>query len=182
LDKPVAIIGFAFRLPDADGADLWESLKAGTDLVTEVPDGRWSKPYFLHPDKSEPGRSYTFAAGTLGDIAGFDAAFFGISPREALQMDPQQRMLLEMTWEAFECGGIQPSSQRGSRTAVYVGYSGSDYSYRQAEDLSKFDASSMTGNTGSVAANRLSYWFDLHGPSMAVDTACSSSAPPMPSR
>jgi acyl transferase domain-containing protein/NADPH:quinone reductase-like Zn-dependent oxidoreductase/acyl carrier protein len=175
VNRPVAIIGFSFRLPGGSGDDLWARLEAGEDLVTEVPEDRWAKNYFFHPDKTEPGCSYTFAAGTLGDITGFDAGFFGISPREALQMDPQQRLLLEMAWEAFESGGIPPSSQRGSRTAVYVGYSGSDYSYRQADDLSRIDAASMTGNTGSIAANRLSYWFDLRGPSMAVDTACSSS-------
>lgn len=84
LNKPVAIVGFAYRLPGAGGSGLWELLKAGADLVTEVPDDRWSKPHFLHPDKSEPGRSYTFAAGTLGDVSGFDARFFGISPREAI--------------------------------------------------------------------------------------------------
>lgn len=175
MHKPVAIVGYAFRLPGTADADLWSLLQAGSDLVTEVPDERWSKAYFLHPDTSEPGRSITFAAGTLGDISGFDAGFFGISPREAVQMDPQQRLLLEMTWEALEHAGIRPSRLRGSHTAVYLGYSGSDYSYRRADDLSVIDATSMTGNTGSVAANRISYWFDLHGPSMAVDTACSSS-------
>jgi acyl transferase domain-containing protein len=171
----VAIIGFAFRLPGADGAELWDLLRTGANLITEVPDDRWSKPYFLHPDKSEPGRSYTFAAGTLGDVSGFDAGFFGISPREALLMDPQQRLLLEMAWEAFESGGIKPSRLRGSNTGVFLGYSIADYPYRWVDDLAVIDSTSMTGNTGSVAANRLSYWFDLCGPSMAVDTACSSS-------
>ncbi|MFM1891548.1 MAG: putative polyketide synthase, partial [Pseudomonadota bacterium] len=174
MQKQIAIVGYAFRLPGTDRAAFWGDLAAARDLVTEVPASRWAKEAYYHPRKSEPGSSYTFAAGTLGDVTGFDAAFFGISPREAEQMDPQQRLLLELAWEAFEHAGIKPSSVRGSRGAVYIGFSGSDYSYRRADDPASFDASTMTGNTASIAANRLSYWFDLRGPSMAVDTACSS--------
>ena len=173
--KRVAIIGYSFRFPGTDPETFWDSLTAGRNLVTQVPADRWAQETYLHPRKSESGTSYTFAAGTLGDVAGFDAAFFGISPREAEQMDPQQRLLLELTWEAFERGGIRPSSVRGGRGAVYLGFSGSDYSYRRADDLASIDASTMTGNTASIAANRISYQFDLRGPSMAVDTACSSS-------
>src|SRR6202011_2197561 len=125
--------------------------------------------------KAEPGTSYTFAAGSIGDVAGFDAGFFGISPREAEQMDPQQRVLLEMTWEAFEQAGIPPSSMRGSRCGVYVGLSSVDYAYRRADDLGAIDSTTMTGGAGSIAANRISYVFDLRGPSMTIDTACSSS-------
>ncbi len=175
MNKRVAIVGYSFRFPGANPDTFWDSLRAGRNLVTRVPDDRWAQETYLHPRKSEPGTSYTFAAGTLGDVSGFDAAFFGISPREAEQMDPQQRLLLELTWEAFERGGIPPSSVGGGRGAVYIGYSGSDYSYRRTDDLASFDASTMTGNTASIAANRISYQFDLHGPSMAVDTACSSS-------
>ena len=148
---------------------------AGRDLVTSVEPDRWAQDSLLHPNKSEPGTSYTFAAGSIGDVAGFDAAFFGISPREAEQMDPQQRVLLEMAWETFEQAGIPPSSMRGSRCGVYVGLSSVDYAYRRADDLGAIDATTMTGNAGSIAANRLSYVFDLHGPSMTIDTACSSS-------
>lgn len=175
MQKRVAIVGYSFRLPGADPDNFWENLEAGRDLVSTVPADRWAHETYLHPRKSEPGTSYTFAAGALGDVAGFDAGFFGISPREAEQMDPQQRLILELTWEAFERGGIRPSSVRGSRGAVYLGFSGSDYSYRRADDMASIDASTMTGNTASVAANRISYQFDLRGPSMAVDTACSSS-------
>jgi acyl transferase domain-containing protein len=175
MSRSVAIVGFSFRLPGGVDDTLWEHLRDAEDLVTEVDDSRWSKEAFLHLDKSEPGRSYTFAAGTVGDVRGFDADFFGISPREAVRMDPQHRLLLEMTWEACERGGIRPSRLRGSNTAVFLGYSGTDYPYRWADDLAVIDSTSMTGNTGSVAANRISYWFDLRGPSMAIDTACSSS-------
>jgi phthiocerol/phenolphthiocerol synthesis type-I polyketide synthase C len=172
---PVAVIGFSFRLPGGTDETLWQALLAGRDLVTSVESDRWSQDTLLHPNKTEPGTSYTFAAGSIGNIAGFDAAFFGISPREAEQMDPQQRVLLEMAWEAFEQAGIPPSSMRGSRCGVYLGLSSVDYSYRRADDLGAIDATTMTGNAGSIAANRLSYVFDLHGPSMTIDTACSSS-------
>ena len=111
----------------------------------------------------------------LDDIAGFDAGFFGIAPREAELLDPQQRLLLELAWEAFEDADIPASSLAGSDCAVFVGISGLDYGMRMLDDLSSISAHTMTGNTMSVAANRLSWTFDLRGPSMAVDTACSSS-------
>jgi phthiocerol/phenolphthiocerol synthesis type-I polyketide synthase C len=171
----VAVIGFSFRLPGGADETLWQALLAGRDLVTSVESDRWSQDTLLHPNKAEPGTSYTFAAGSIGDVAGFDAAFFGISPREAEQMDPQQRVLLEMTLEAFEQAGVPPASMRGSRCGVYVGLSSVDYAYRRADDLGAIDATTMTGNASSIAANRLSYVFDLHGPSMTIDTACSSS-------
>ena len=169
------MIGFSFRLPGGTEDALWQALLEGRDLVTSVDRDRWIEDSLLHPNKSEPGAAYTFAAGSIGDIAGFDAAFFGISPREAEQMDPQQRVLLEMTWEAFEQGGIPPSAMRGSRCGVFVGLSSVDYAYRRAEDLAAIDSTTMTGNAGSIAANRLSYFFDLRGPSMIIDTACWSS-------
>src|ERR1700689_4672459 len=173
--SPVAVVGFSFRMPGGTDEALWEALLAGRDLVSSVDPDRWAQAALIHPNKSEPGTSYTFAAGSIGDVSGFDAAFFGISPREAEQMDPQQRVLLEMAWEAFEQAGIAPSSMRGSRCGVYVGLSSVDYAYRRADDLGAIDATTMTGNASSIAANRLSYVFDLHSPSMTIDTACSSS-------
>jgi acyl transferase domain-containing protein len=116
--SPVAVIGFSFRMPGGSDEALWQALLAGRDLVTSVEPDRWAQDTLLHPNKAEPGNSYSFAAGSIGDVAGFDAAFFGISPREAEQMDPQQRVLLEMAWEAFEQAGIPPSSVRGSRCGV----------------------------------------------------------------
>src|SRR5580698_6502587 len=173
--SPVAVIGFSFRMPGGTDEALWQALLAGRDLVTSVDSDRWSQDTLLHPNKAEPGTSYTFAAGSIGDVAGFDAAFFGVSPREAAQMDPQQRVLLELAWEAFEQAGIPASSMRGSRCGVYIGLSTVDYAYRRADDLGAIDATTMTGNASSIAANRLSYVFDLRGPSMTIDTACSSS-------
>src|SRR5580704_9389119 len=172
---PIAVTGFSFRMPGGANEQLWQALFSGRDLVSSVESDRWNHESLLNPNKSEPGTSYTFAAGSIGDVAGFDAGFFGISPREAEQMDPQQRVLLEMVWETFEQAGIPPSSMRGSRCGVYVGLSSVDYAYRRADDLGAIDSTTMTGNASSIAANRLSYVFDLHGPSMAIDTACSSS-------
>ncbi len=171
----VAITGYSFRMPGTSTSRYWQDLLDSRNLVSEVDPGRWAQDSFLHPRRNHPGTSYTFAAGSLGDIATFDAAFFGISPREAALMDPQQRVLLEMSWEAIENSGIKPSSLRGSRCGVYVGIASADYSYRLADDLAVIDSMTATGNTASIAANRISYVFDLRGPSMAIDTACSSS-------
>ncbi len=175
--SPIAIVGFSFRFPgeiDSEVA-LWDALRKKRDLVTEIPVNRWAVKEQQHSKRSEPGRSITFAAGILPHIEEFDADFFGISPREAAVLDPQQRLLLELSWEAMENAGILPSVMAGSNCAVYVGISGFDYCLRQTEDLAVATSHSMTGNTLSIAANRLSYFFDLRGPSLAVDTACSSS-------
>jgi len=173
--KRVAVVGLSFRFPQTDLEHYWKDLIAGRDLVTRVEADRWQQDAYLHPAKDHPGTAYTFASGSLGDVSGFDAQFFGISPREASLMDPQQRVLLELCWEAIENAGIQPSQLRGSDCGVYIGIASADYSYRIADDMGAVDTSTATGNTASIAANRLSYLFDLHGPSMAVDTACSSS-------
>lgn len=143
--------------------------------MAEISPDRWDIEVLRHPKRSEPGRSITFSAGVLSRLDEFDASFFGISPREAAWLDPQQRLLLELTWEAAENGGIPPSSLAGSDCAVYVGISGVDYGVRVMDDLAGMSAYSMTGHALSIAANRLSYVFDLRGASVALDTACSSS-------
>ena len=173
--KRVAVVGYSFRLPGTDSDGFWPGLLAGKNLVSEVAPERWARDAFYHPRKSHPGTSYTFAAGSVGDVSAFDARFFGISPREAAQMDPQQRLLLELSWESFENAGIRPSDIRGSHCGVYIGISTNDYSLRLADDLASIDASAATGTSSSIAANRISYVFDLRGPSLALDTACSSS-------
>lgn len=175
MGKKVALISYSYRLPNPTEEPLWESLLAGRDLVTKVPENRWSQDFFFHPDSKHPGTSYSFAAGTIGDISRFDAAFFGISPREAASMDPQQRIMLELTWEAMENAGLPPETLRGSRTHVILGASSADYSYRFADDPASIDSPTATGNAVSILANRLSYFYDLRGPSLVIDTACSSS-------
>lgn len=167
----------AFRFPGdlSDEVSFWSALREKEDLVTQIPADRWAVQELQHLRRSEAGRSVTFSAGVLSRIEEFDAGFFGISPREAASLDPQQRLLLELAWEAMENAGVVPSALAGSDCAVYVGISGLDYGTRGLDDLSSITSHTMTGNTLSIAANRLSYAFDLHGPSLAVDTACSSS-------
>lgn len=173
----LAIVGVAFRFPGdlIDEVSFWRSLQAGSDLVTQINPERWATDVLQHSKRSEAGRSVTFSAGVLSRIDEFDAGFFGISPREAAWIDPQQRLLLELAWEAMENAGVPASRLAGTDCAAYVGISGLDYGIRALDDLPSFSAHTMTGNTLSIAANRLSYVFDLHGPSMAIDTACSSS-------
>ncbi len=172
----IAIVGFAARLPGADDADaVWRVLCEGRCTITRLPEDRFGLDRYGHPDPSAPGKAYTWAAGVLQDVFGFDPAFFGISPREAVQMDPQQRLLLEVAWQALEHAGIPPSALAGTQTGVYVGASALDYSNHIHYDPAVTDTSTMTGNTLSIVANRLSYVFDLKGPSFTVDTACSSS-------
>ena len=173
----IAVVGMSCRFPGGvrSPEDYWRLLIAETDAVTEVPADRFSTEFYQHPSKREPGKSYTFAAGVIGDVAGFDADFFGISPREAQQMDPQQRLLLELAWEAFEHAGHAPQQMAGKDCAVFIGVAAQDYGDRGVDDLSVVDAYSATGNTLSIASNRISYLFDLRGPSMSIDTACSSS-------
>src|SRR5271170_2056659 len=174
MKQKIAIVGLSHRFPGDLDAVFWDSLVGGKNLVTQIDPSRWAVDAFHHPDRSRPGTHYTRAAGSIGDISGFDAQFFAISPREAAEIDPQHRILLELTWEALENAGIRPSTIRGRKGGVFIGHSGSDYSYRRADDLASLDSSAITGSAASIAANRISYFFDLRGPSFAVDTACSS--------
>ena len=174
---PIAIIGMGFRFPGhvRDEKSMWSMLTSGTSAITEIPESRWPVSELRHPDRSEPGRSVTFAAGVLDNVLGFDAGFFGISPREAAWLDPQQRLLLEMAHEAMENANIPASRLAGTSCGVYVGISSLDYGQHALDDLASMTPHVMTGNTLSIAANRISYTFDLRGPSLALDTACSSS-------
>lgn len=172
----IAILGASCRLPGAPSLDaFWRLLAEGRHAIGRVGPDRWSAWRHWHPRRSEPGKTYSLAAGLLDEVYGFDAAFFGISPREAVQMDPQQRLLLEVTWEALEDAGLRAGALAGSGTGVYVGASGSDHGNLRMLDPMGGDTTLMTGNTLSIISNRVSYVFDLRGPSFTVDTACSSS-------
>ncbi|HXC13142.1 MAG TPA: SDR family NAD(P)-dependent oxidoreductase [Stellaceae bacterium] len=175
-DEPIAIVGASCRFPGADGLEkFWQLLVAGADAIGTVDPGRWATRFFYHPDRGEAGKSYTWAAGLIDGVDRFEPSFFGISPREAMQMDPQQRILLELVWHAFEDAGVPPSRYGGSDAGVYIGASATDYSDLRLGDPAGADSYFMTGNALSILANRISYVFDLRGPSLAVDTACSSS-------
>jgi phthiocerol/phenolphthiocerol synthesis type-I polyketide synthase C len=173
----IAVVGMAFRLPgDISTCDeLWHALQQGENLISTIDSKRFSFQNYTHPRQSEAGKSYTFNAGVLSRIDEFDAGFFGITPREARQMDPQQRLLLETAWEALENGNQNVESLAGSNCAVYVGIGSNEHFFRFANDTSSADSYTMLGNCSSIAANRISYIFDFHGPSMSIDTACSSS-------
>ncbi len=175
-DGSIAIVGASCRFPGAPSLEaFWDLLASGTDAISEVDAGRWSTRFYYHPTYGEPGKSYTWAAGLIPEVDLFEPAFFGISPREAAQMDPQQRILLELVWHATEDAGIPASKLAGSATGVYIGGSSTDYRDLRLGDPASGDSYFMTGATLSILANRISYVFDLHGPSLTVDTACSSS-------
>jgi phthiocerol/phenolphthiocerol synthesis type-I polyketide synthase C len=176
LPEEIAVVGWSCRVPGANSIDeLWSLLQGGRCSVDTVPADRWSLAHYGHPRRKERGKSYTWAAGIVDDVWGFDPTVFGISPREAEQMDPQQRLLLELAWEALEDAGIRPSSIAGSDVGVFVGGSSTDYANVRWGDVAGMDSHFATGNALSILANRISYIFDLHGPSVTVDTACSSS-------
>jgi len=174
--EPIAIVGIGCRFPGASGPEaFWQLLRNGIDAITEVPPDRWDRHALYHPDPNAPGKLNTLWGGFLERIDQFDTNFFKISRREAARMDPQQRILLEVAWEAFEDAGMPIEHLAGSATGVFVGISNNDYGRIHLGDLNLIDAYGGTGNAFSIAANRLSYTFDLRGPSMAIDTACSSS-------
>ncbi|MEO8180781.1 MAG: type I polyketide synthase [Deltaproteobacteria bacterium] len=178
-EEPIAIVGIGCRFPGgiSSPTEFWKLLRAGIDASGELPGDRWSADAYFDSNPEAPGKTYTRRGSFLEHIDGFDADFFGISPREARGMDPQQRLLLEVVWEALEDGGIAPERIRGTATGVWVGLCVEDYARRSiwSDDPSAIDAYSALGNTRSVAAGRISYVFDLRGPTVQLDTACSSS-------
>ncbi|GGZ08625.1 hypothetical protein GCM10010385_67330 [Streptomyces geysiriensis] len=172
--EPIAVVGMACRLPGGVDSpeDYWRLLDEGRDGITPFPDDRgWD----LDALRGEGAGSSAAAEGGFVDAAAFDAGFFGISPREAVAMDPQQRILLETSWEAVERAGIDPVSLRGSRTGVFVGTAGVDYVGVVMNSREDAEGHATTGLTASVVSGRLSYAFDLAGPAVTVDTACSAS-------
>ncbi|MDX2205390.1 MAG: SDR family NAD(P)-dependent oxidoreductase [Hyphomicrobiaceae bacterium] len=176
--EAIAVVGLGCRLPGAaDGPEaFWHLLSEGRDAVGEVPGSRWSIDAYFDADPDAPGTMSVRTGGFLDDVAGFDADYFGISPREALTMDPQQRILLEVTIEALEHAGIAADRLSGSATGVYVGICNSDYFQRVLNrGEAAIDAYLASGSAHSVAAGRLSYCLGLQGPALAIDTACSSS-------
>lgn len=172
----VEIVGRACAAPGASSPEeLFDLLRAGACTVSTLPSDRWDIARYWHPEIGTPGKYYSFAAGVMDDIYKFDPALFGMSRREAAFMDPQQRILLELTWRALEDANIPAASLAGQNVAVYVGASSFDHANLAAEDPAGPGPHFMTGNTLSVVSNRISHVFGLNGPSMTVDTACSSS-------
>ncbi|MGY3248909.1 acyl transferase domain-containing protein/acyl carrier protein [Streptomyces sp. TE4109] len=179
VSEKVAIIGMGCRLPGgaSDHRAYWQNLMEGKDCITPTPADRYDVGSLGSRHKEKPGRLIGGRGGYIDGFDEFDPAFFGISPREADQMDPQQRKLLEVAWEALEDGGQRPAELAGSNTAVFVGAFTLDYKILQFSDLSfsTLAAHTATGTMMTMVSNRLSYCFDFRGPSMSLDTACSSS-------
>ena len=171
LSEPVAIVGLGCRFPGGvvDADTLWDLVASGADAVRRVPATRW-------PTDSDSPLSGADHAALLDDITSFDADFFGIPAREAVEMDPAQRLLLEVSWEALEHAAINPHTLKNSPTGVYVGLGLADYGRRHflSEDDERLTPWSGTGTFLSVAAGRISYFLGLNGPAVTVETACSS--------
>lgn len=172
----IEIIGRACVAPGANSvSELRDILSEGRCTVTNIPSDRWEKARFWHPNQGIPGKTYTFAAGVLDNIYAFDPAVFGLSQREAMQMDPQQRVLLNLVWQALEDANLPASTLAKEHVGVYVGASSLESGNLASEDPASGSPYFMTGNTLSIVSNRISHIFGLKGPSMTIDTACSSS-------
>lgn len=168
INEPIAITGIGLRFPGAKNVNqFWKNLKSGIDSISRIPEGRW--------DRNSLNSSTVTYGGFADDTDKFDPVFFGISPREAVQIDPQQRFALEVAWEAIEDSGINPETLAGKDVGVFMGICTYDYARYSAGRKELFDVYTGTGTSLSIAANRLSYFFDFRGPSLAIDTACSSS-------
>ena len=171
----IAIVGIDCRFPKApDAAALWDLLMSGDEGIAEVPESRWDSGQF-YDAAGKPGAVNHRTGGFISDADAFDHEFFGITPREAQTMDPQQRLLLQAAWRALEDATLDPRSQAGTNTGVFVGVMANEWAHQHIRDFSQITAQAGSGNGYFMTANRLSYQLDLKGPSLAVDTACSSS-------
>jgi len=177
-DQPIAVIGMACRFPGgADTPDAyWQLLQQGRDAISEIPSDRWDVNTYYDPEVDASGKMTTRWGGFMSQVDQFDPALFGITPREAITMDPQQRIMLEVCWEALERAGYAPDGLAGSATGVFVGACNSDYAQMVMDNLlENADMYLATGSAHSVISGRVSYVLGLQGPAISVDTACSSS-------
>ncbi|GHO60133.1 hypothetical protein KSB_86080 [Ktedonobacter robiniae] len=174
--QPIAIVGIGCRFPQAKNLrEFWKLLQQGRSAIREVPHDRWDSASLYDADPTVAGRTTSRWGGFLEQVDQFDWRAFRISPREVKMMDPQQRLLLEVAWEAFEDAGLSMSQIAGSRTSVSIGIGWSDYLRLQSRNWSQIDGYTATGNESGFASSRLSYMFDLKGPSVSLDAGCTSS-------
>ncbi|KAF2107006.1 hypothetical protein BDV96DRAFT_506848 [Lophiotrema nucula] len=177
-NEPIAIVGSGCRFPGGvqSPSQLWELLEKPRDVQSQLPSERLQVDGFYHPERTHHGSFNVKRAYTLSeDIRLFDAQFFNIKPVEAESIDPQHRLLLETVYEGIESAGMSMEELKGSQTAVYVGVMNADYESMMMSDLDNAPQYAGTGTARSILSNRVSYFFDWHGPSMTIDTACSSS-------
>lgn len=171
----IAVIGLSGRFPGAkDVPEFWTMLAESRAGTGPLPVGRWSE-YSADPVLSEKIAQHNTDGGYIDDVASFDAEFFGLSPLEAANMDPQQRILLELVWHALENAGLPANELRGTHTGVYMGSTNNDYGMLITADPTEMHPYALTGSSSAIVANRISYALDFRGPSINVDTACSSS-------
>ena len=173
--KDIAIVGLSGRYPQAENLqEFWRNLKDGRDCITDIPAERWDNTLYYDPDQNKSGKSYSKWGGFIANVDKFDPLFFNISPKEAALTDPQERLFLETVWETIEDAGYTKQSISGSRTGVFVGVMWSHYELFGAESIFNGNATIPQSSHASIA-NRVSYFFNFHGPSIGLDTMCSSS-------
>ncbi|WP_437597390.1 SDR family NAD(P)-dependent oxidoreductase [Sorangium sp. So ce590] len=173
--EPIALVGVACRFPQAPDRDaFWRLLRGGVDATSDVPPGRWEVDALYSADPGAPGKMSARRGGFLDQVDHFDPQFFDISPREAVQMDPQQRLMLELSWESLEDAGVPPRSLEGSQTGVFFGAMWGDYARVNGGHIDAIVQHTAAGQDLSILAARVSYALGLQGPSLHVNTACSS--------
>ncbi|NEO74080.1 polyketide synthase, partial [Moorena sp. SIO3H5] len=176
--EPIAIVGMGCRFPGGanDQSTYWHLLHNGIDAIAQVPPQRWDVNAYYDRDPETPGKSYTKEGGFITDVDLFDPQFFGISPREAVKLDPQYRLLLEVTWEALENAGQTWQKLRNSPTGVFMGICTDDYAQLSMQlNQDAIDAYSGFGTLRCMGVGRISYLLGLQGPNIQIDTACSTS-------
>ncbi|MAP10863.1 MAG: hypothetical protein CMQ61_02295 [Gammaproteobacteria bacterium] len=178
LVESIAVVGMGCRFPGNVNTpdEFWELLSSGRDVLRDIPSSRWDVDAYYDPQVSVPGKMYVRQGHYLDDIDQFDPQFFGLSPREAASLDPQQRLVMEVSWEALEHAGIAPASLQGGKTGVFVGQYWDDYSMQRiyATDLREIDRYAQLSGLRGMTAGRIAHILDSHGPAIQIDTACSS--------
>lgn len=177
---PIAVVGMGCRYPGGVRSpdDFWELLTSGRDILGDIPGVRWNVDAHYDPEVTVPGKMYVRQGYYLDDIDQFDPQFFGLSPREAESLDPQQRLVMEVSWETLENAGIAPSSLKGGKTGVFLGQYWDDYSAQRiyATDNREIDRYAQLSALRGLTAGRICHILDSHGPAIQLDTACSSSS------
>ena len=178
--EPIAIIGMGCRYPGnvRTPDEFWDLLSSGRDVLCNIPSSRWEIDKYYDSEVSLPGKMYVRKGYYLNNVDQFDPQFFGLSPREADSLDPQQRMVMEVSWETLEHAGIPPTSLKGEKTGVFVGQYWDDYSSQRiyTNDIKKIDRYTQLSALRGLTAGRVCHFLDSNGPAIQLDTACSSSS------